>query len=288
MSRPRPAPPSPPPPRRGRGPLIAAGAFLACLALGGLVGGGAYLLTGDGGSDSGNGTKQGSGQGIGDGRGGSGGGGGGDRPETPNRSGENSPLAPGRYIQAGSFRSPEGAGREVDRLVGEGIDVEVVPADWADELLPGFQVLLVGPLATSGEEKRALRQLEDASVAGFGRDLAPSEAVPGPDAAAGEWSGELERSHLRGERRPSPYRVEFAIDADGENGTVEHVGRGCIGSLTLVEDSSYSLAYAESIESGDCPRGGEWHLRPRNGEVTAVWLHDDIHVLIDGDATAAG
>lgn len=287
-----PHPPSPPP-RRGRGPLIAAGAFVACLALGGLVGGGAYLLSQDSeADDSGTGGPiwhgPGSGEGGGSDGSSSGGGEGGDRTDTPIHSGETSELLPGRYIQAGSFRSPEGAGREVDRLLGEGIDVEAVPADWADELLPGFQVLLVGPLATTGEEKQALRQLEDASVAGFGRDLTSSETVPGPEAAAGEWSGELERSHLRGGRRPSVYPVDFAIAADGESGTVEHVERDCSGSLTLIDDTGYSLAYAESIESGDCPRGGVWHLRPRTGEITAVWLHDDIHVMVDGDAAAVG
>lgn len=277
---------------RSRGPLLALAAFATCLLLGGAVAGAVYLLSGD---DSGGGTIPGKGGlpiggvtppgpgGAGSGTTGSGGDDGRDDP-SPGLS----PLAAGRYVQAGSFRSPEGAQREVDRLVGEGIDVEAVPADWAGELLPGFQVLLVGPLATSGEEKQVLRQLEDASVAGFGRDLTSSETVPGPEAAAGEWSGELERSHLRGGRRPSVYPVDFAISADGESGTVEHVERDCSGSLTLIDDTGYSLAYAESIESGDCPRGGVWHLRPRTGEITAVWLHDDIHVMVDGTAFATG
>lgn len=199
-----------------------------------------------------------------------------------------SPLTAGRYVQAGSFRSPEGAQREVDRLVSKGIDAEAVPADWADELLPGFQVLLVGPLATSGEEVEALRQLEDANVAGFGRDLTPSGELPGPVAAAGSWSGDLEQSYLRGARSPRTYRVDFTLAPDGESGTVDYPGRGCHGSLTLSEESGFSLAYSESIESGGCRAGGVWHLRPEGTLITTVRLYEDfdVQVMVDGDAAA--
>lgn len=286
-AQPSPHPSSPPPSRRGRGPLIAVAAFLACLLLGGLVGGGVYLLTRDGSEDEPIVVGP-----IADPPPppGPGGGDGGGDPDNHDRSGGTSPLLPGRYIQAGSFRSPEGAGREVDRLVGEGIDVEAVPADWASELLPGFQVLLVGPLATSGEEGQALRQLEDASVAGFGRDLTPSRELPGPAAAAGSWSGDLEQSYLRGARAPETYPVEFTLDPDGESGTVDYPGRGCHGSLTLNEESDFSLAYSELIESGGCRAGGVWHLRPDGAGITAVRLYEDldVQVMVAGKATALG
>lgn len=283
--------PHAPQPSRARGPMLALAAFAACLLLGGLIAAGAYLLSRDDAAeeptvglpaapsasleralpDPARGVASADSPTV-------------TEPEEPRVESE---LSPGRYVQAGSFRSPEGAQREVDRLLGYGIDVAAVPADWASELLPGFQVLLVGPLATSGEEKRVLRRLEDANVAGFGRELTPSEAISGPEAVAGAWSGELERSHLRGGRRPSAYRVELGISADGESGTVEHLDRGCSGSLTLIEDSGYSLAYAESVVSGRCPPGGVWHLRPEGDEITAVWLHDDRQVMIDGTAEAA-
>lgn len=287
-------PPEPPPPSRARGPVFALAAFAVCLLVGGAIAGGAYLLSrDDSGGDAVEGPSippiggipppDGEGTGIGttetdavDDSQGSGGG--------------LSPLAPGRYIQAGSFRSPEGAQREVDRLVGEGIDVEAVPADWADELLPGFQVLLVGPLATSGEERQALQQLEDANVAGFGRDLTPSGELSGPAVAAGSWSGDLEQSYLRGTRSPRTYRVDFTLAPGGESGTVDYPSRGCHASLTLSEESGFSLAYSESIESGSCRPGGVWHLRPEGAAVTAVRLYEDldVQVMVDGEAVATG
>jgi len=278
---------------RTRGPLLALVAFGVCLLVGGMIAGGAYLLSRD---DSGEeavagphvtpvgGTTQ---QGGEDTRIGSTDTGT-DEPE--GSSAELSPLIPGRYIQAGSFRSSAGAQREVDRLIGEGIDVEAVPADWASELLPGFQVLLVGPLATGSEESGALRRLEDAGVAGFGRDLTPSEALFGSAMAAASWSGSLEQSYLRGDRPPKTYRVDFSLSAGGEGGTVDYPVQGCRGSLALQEDDGYSLAYAESIESGGCRVGGVWHLRPEGSEITAVRLYDDldVQVMVDGKAFAVG
>lgn len=278
---------------RTRGPVLALAAFGVCLLVGGMIAGGAYLLSRDDSDEEAvagphvtpiGGTTQ---QGGEDTRIGSTDTGT-DEPE--GSSAGLSPLIPGRYIQAGSFRSPEGAGSEVDRLLAEGIDVKAVPADFATELLPGFQVLLVGPLASDGAERRALRELEDAGVAGFGRDLTPSEALSGPAMAAGSWSGSLEQSYLRGDRPPKTYRVDLSLSADGEGGTVDYPEQGCRGSLALQEDDGYSFAYAESIESGGCGAGGVWHLRPEGSEITAVRLYDDldVQIMVDGKATAVG
>jgi hypothetical protein len=274
--------------------LLALAAFAVCLLVGGAIAGGAYLLSRD---DSGEETVVITDGGpIGGGPIAGGGGGGGGTTETepvdePEEADAGpSPLIPGRYIQAGSFRSPDGAQREVDRLFGEGIDVAAVPADWASELLPGFQVLLAGPLETGSEEKRVLRQLEDASVAGFARDLTPSAELSDPASVAGSWSGGLEQSYLRGSRPPRTYQVDFTLSADGETGVVDYPGRGCSGSLSLLEESGFSLAYAESIESGGCRAGGVWHLRPEGGEITAVRLYDDldVQIMVDGKAAAVG
>ncbi len=294
--------------KSGRAGLVAVG-FLVCIVVGAAVAGGAYLLTKDdgggaststgsifddvversGGSDpiSTDGTQ--GGDGAGGGGGGAGGGDSGERErEEDEASGseELSELTPGRYIQAGSFRSPEGAQEEVDRLTDAGIAVEAIAAAEADELLPGFQVLIVGPLSGARQEKRALRRLEAAEVAGLGKDLTPSSAVSGPESAAGEWSGSVEQSYLRGSRRPSTYEVVFAIAADGEGGTIEYPGRECEGRLDLIEEPGYSLAYAETIEAGPCPPGGVWHLRPEGSELTAVRLHEDREVMVHGTLSA--
>lgn len=266
----------PAPTSRRRGPLLALTAFAVCLLVGGAIGGGVYLLSRDD-PDEGEVTGTTTTKTETD-----------DEPEEGGA--ELSPLTPGRYVQAGSFRSPEGAEREVARLRGDGVDAAAVPAGWASELLPGFQVLLVGPLASRAEEESVLRRLEDAGVAGFGRDLTPSEAASGPAEAAGEWSGSLEQSHLRGARDPTTHTVEFAIAPDGETGTVDYPGRGCHGGLVLIDDEGFSLSYAESIESGSCPPGGVWHVRPEGEQITAVRLHEDLdfQIMMDGTATALG
>jgi hypothetical protein len=201
-------------------------------------------------------------------------------------SGTVSSLTAGRYIQAGSFRSPEGAGQEVERLREYEVDAVSLPAAWANELLPGFHVLLVGPLSAGSEEDLALRRLARAGVSGWGRYLTPTTALSGPEAVAGTWAGDVEQSSLRGPRRRTTYRIEIAIDADGGGGTIEYPERRCSGELSLIEDAGYSLAYEESIQSGGCPAGGVWHLRPTGGVLTAVRLHDDREVMVEGDLPA--
>jgi len=199
-----------------------------------------------------------------------------------------STLAPGRYIQAGSFRSADGAEQEVERLRAEGIDAVSIPADWSSDLLPGFRVLLVGPLS-AGREGAVLRQLERANVSGIARYLEPSSELPGPDAVAGSWSGDVEESRFGGPSRRTTYRVDIAIDGDGERGTIEYPDRGCVGSLALIEETGYSLAYREEIDSGSCPAGAVWHLRPDGLALTAVRLYDDFDrdVMAEGDLPGA-
>lgn len=197
-----------------------------------------------------------------------------------------SELNPGRYVQAGSFRSAEGAQREVERLRGYGIDATSVPAEWANELLPGFWVLIVGPLEAGNEEQLVLHQLTRANVSGFGRDLTPSTELSGPAAAAGSWGGKVERSYFKGARRAATYWIEVVIAADGESGTIGYPERGCHGTLSLIEDAGYSLAYGESIDSGECPSGGVWHMRPTDAGLTAVWLSDTHEFMVQGKVPA--
>lgn len=298
-------PPLPPPrpnePRRAGSGRRAAGAVLACLLLGAAVAGGAYLLTKD---DDGAGKPAGSPfeepfSDLGaDAKAGSATVRENAKPQNtestepedvpivePEDAGGFSQLIAGRYVQAGSFLSPAGAEREVDRLVGEGIDVEAVPADEADELLPGLQVLLAGPLAGDEEEERVLEQLEDAGVSGFGRDLTPSRTLSGPGSIAGEWEGSFEETHLRGSRRSKTYDVVFSIDSDGETGSVDYPDQECGGTLELLEGGDYSSAYREWIEYGDCIDEGTWHLRPDGAQLTGVWLHDDYELMVNGSAS---
>ncbi len=195
-------------------------------------------------------------------------------------------LVPGHYVQAGSFRSAEGARQEVERLREYGIDAVWVPAEWASELLPGFRVLLVGPLGAGVEVQQVLHRLARAGVSGFGRDLTPSTALSGPAAAAGSWAGKVERSYFNGARRATTYWIEVAIAADGATGTIDYPERGCHGTLNLIEDTGYALAYSESVDSGECPSGGVWHIRPTDAGLTAVWLSDTHEFMVQGKVPA--
>lgn len=274
------APPSAPAAEdRRRHPLRPVAAVAACLLVGALVAAGAYLATRDGDSGGAGGAT------------GASSGGGAEREEVPPKPQappRESELVPGRYVQSGSFRSLEGAEEEVARLRGHGIDVFAIPADQVDELLPGFQVLLVGPLAGAAEERRVVRELERAAVSGFGRDVTPSVELSGPSSAAGAWSGEVEQSSLRGAARPTTYPVDVTIAAGGETGTVDYPEDECGGTLTLIEDDGYSLAYAETVEYGPCIRGGVWHLRPTAEGMKAVWLHDSRDIMVEGTLSPLG
>jgi hypothetical protein len=293
--RPPPPPPAPPPGRRDNGPFVLLSAVLACLLVAALVAGGAFLLTRDDGKPEGRvalpsarslgGLASGSAPARAE-----------PAPESPSAAEEEgvgadesaepagrlSDLIPGRYVQAASFRTEGGAESEVELLRGRGVEAEAVPAGWTNELLPGFWVLLVGPLGP-GQESRVLHRLEGAGIAGLARDLTPSRELSGPGSAAGGWHGDVERTHLRGARRPVSYPVEIHIAPEGASGTVEYPRQGCRGSLTLGEDAGYWLSYSESIERGDCPRGGLWSLRPGEEGLTATWLQSDLEIMANGD-----
>jgi len=204
-------------------------------------------------------------------------------PPEPEGSLASSELVTGRYVQSGSFRTVEAAEEEVARLRARGIDVFAVPAGWANELLPGFQVLLVGPLAGgAGEETRVERALAEAKVSGFGRDLTSSIALAGAPSLAGSWSGEVEESSLGGSPQRTRYEIEVSIAADGETGTIDYPEEGCGGTLTLLDDEEFSIAYAERIEYGSCIDGGVWHLRLSAEGLDAVWLHDSRELVVEG------
>ncbi len=207
----------------------------------------------------------------------------------PTRTGQAGSAAPaaaagsigaGRYVQAGSFRTVPGAEAERQRLEDDGIRVLVVDSDEAQELYPGFQVLLGGPFPSPGAERSLVRQLHDDGVASaFARSLTPAREIVGPEAIAGRWTGTLDRT---GSERPSldgPLPVQLTASGDGQLATLDFKSLNCEVDLSLQAASAVSLTYGQE---GGCVGGGAWRLRPSGEEMSLVLLPPDTETIVLG------
>lgn len=189
-------------------------------------------------------------------------------------------IGAGRYIQAGSFRTVAGAEAERERLEGEGIRVLVIDSSEADELYPGFQVLLAGPFTDAGAERGVLRRLHSSKVpSAFARTLTPAREIGGPEAVAGEWEGTLERTGTAGGDLDGSLEVTLSAPADGRQGRLTFDKPRCQVDLVLEEAAALSLLYDQE---GDCVGKGSWHLRPRGDELSLVLLPPDSEVIVLG------
>ena len=189
-------------------------------------------------------------------------------------------IGAGRYVQAGSFRTVPGAEAERQRLEDDGIRVMVVESDQAQELYPGFQVLLGGPFPSPGPERSLVRRLHgDAVPSAFGRSLSPAAEIAGPEAIAGRWAGTLERS---GSSRPAldgPLPVTLTAPADGQSATLDFGGLHCEVDLSLRAATAVSLTYGQE---GGCVGGGGWRLRPSGEGLSLVLLPPDSETIVLG------
>lgn len=189
-------------------------------------------------------------------------------------------IGAGDYVQAGSFRTLAGAEAERERLEAEGVRVIVVESDQAQELYPGFQVLLAGPFTGAGAERAALRRLRDQGVpSAFTRALSPARGITGPEAIAGEWAGELERTGGSQQDLEGPHRVTLSADAEGRTARLDFEDLHCELDLTLSEAGEVSLAYGQE---GKCVGEGEWRLRPDGDEISLVLLPPDTEIIVLG------
>ena len=274
------APAAPPPKRRGRAALIAVAAVLL-VAAGAAA---AILLTG-GDGDSGQPAAS---------------------PATdaatvpassaaPSQRGEASPaestaatttaaaagsISPGRYVQAGSFRTVAGAETERERLEAAGIDVDVVASDQAEELYPGFQVLLGGPFPGPSAAQPLLAQLHRNGVpSAFLRPLSPAAAIAGPEAIAGRWAGTLERTGSSRSSDDGPLSATLTAIGDGRQATLKFAKPNCEVGLSLQEEGSVSLTYAQE---GECVGAGTWEVRPQGEELQVVLLPPNTEVIVIG------
>jgi hypothetical protein len=183
---------------------------------------------------------------------------------------DGTPLGPeieaGLYVQLGSFLG-EGADREADRLQGHAIDAFVVDSNVVAELMPGFKVVVAGPLGDRGDQSRIVRAGRGADVAGIAKTLTPAVEGASPDVVGGaQFGGSLTKAGRDVE-------ADIAFASDGRSATVRYAGPMCSGELSFVEGTGAVLVYDEEIVAGPCQRGGSWSIKPASGELRTTWTN---------------
>jgi len=165
----------------------------------------------------------------------------------------------GRYIQAGSFKTLPHAEEERERLGALGIGVDVVSSDSAQELYPGFQMLLAGPYGSAAQARPLLRALhENGAPTAFVRDLTPALQSGGPGAITGTWSGTLERQSGDRPNLNDSLPATLTIEPGGDYGDLEFPSLGCTTGLTLSTETSSVLGYSQDPP---CVGDGLWRVR---------------------------
>lgn len=188
-------------------------------------------------------------------------------------------LEAGDYVQLGSFRG-DSATSEATRLGEHGIDAFVIDSDGVAELLPGFKVVVAGPLAGRGERNRVMRAGRRAGIDGLDRTLSPLTTAPDPADIAGSFDGSLTRS-------PSERAVDasFSFAADGLSGSVDYGQPRCSSDLSFSESDLGTLIYDETVTSGRCADGGTWAFKPNGDQLRAAWNEPDSDYFVSGDLT---
>ncbi len=178
-------------------------------------------------------------------------------------------IGAGVYVQAGSFRTTAGAEAERLRLEAAGILASVVESDQAEELYPGFQVLLGGPFVEATERRSMVKRLHRNGVpSAFARPLSPAVAIAGPEDAAGTWVGTLELSGFARPNRDGRLQVTLQVDPDGRQASLEIPDRNCSVGLSLLAASELSLSFSQDR---NCLGAGDVVMRP-GGEAISVTL----------------
>jgi hypothetical protein len=189
-------------------------------------------------------------------------------------------VVAGRYVQAGSFRTVDGAEQERQRLAGQGVEVDVVESSQAQELYPGFQVLLGGPLFGRSSERALLRELRENGVpSAFGRQLSPAGTIAGPAAIAGRWEGTLERSGSDRSDLNGPITVSLAGVGGGDIAVLQVPSINCEVELPLHGAGDVALTYGPAQS---CLGPGTWDLRPHGDSLSMTLLPPNSDVIVLG------
>jgi hypothetical protein len=154
-------------------------------------------------------------------------------------------IEAGRYVQAGSFKFAADAERERRRLVTAGIDVEVVPSEEAQELYPGFQVLLGGPLNSGSEEEVLLKSLHRNGVpSAFARPLTPASSRG--KLRDGTWTGRLEESSSSHPKLDRSLPVTLVTSEGGKEGILIFLDIDCVAELQAEPSPGPTLRFRRS------------------------------------------
>jgi zinc-ribbon domain len=181
------------------------------------------------------------------------------------KAGSSGPIEPGLYVQAGSFQTLVHAEAERERLAAQGVDVEVVSSDQAEELYPAFQVLLGGPIRSHAAQAGLLRDLHRNGVpSAFAREVTPATDGGGAPAAAGTWGGQLERTSSEDPKLNGPMPATLSLGPNGTTGSLDLTSIGCRSDLSLVSKASQVLGYSQEPA---CAGAGTVWIRPLEDEL---------------------
>jgi hypothetical protein len=187
-------------------------------------------------------------------------------------------IEAGRYVQAGSFKFAQDAEKERRRLAAAGVDVEVVSSDSAQELYPGFQVLLGGPLRAASEGALLLKSLHRNGVpSAFARPLTP--ALPHGKLGDGTWTGKLEESSTSHPRLDRTLPVTLTTSEGGKEGLLIFLDINCVAELQAEPSPGPILRFERS--SGCF--AGSWQVRPTGRNLMLAFLPPDNDVIILGE-----
>jgi hypothetical protein len=178
-------------------------------------------------------------------------------------------LTAGRYVRAGTYVAEDTAAEVADRLSKQtGLDVFVIGADQVEQLIPGFQVLLIGPEATSSED-RVLKKTASPPVSdAFLETLEPAQRLKDLNLLAGRWADSMTTSDPETDKIDH-VDIEVTIAPGGRSGTIDYAG-SCRGRLSLEAVGDTSARFTEQTSGDDCPPAGAWLLKPAGAGLGAL------------------
>jgi hypothetical protein len=190
----------------------------------------------------------------------------------------------GDYVQLGSFRRRSAAETLARRMASKaGIDAQVIASDDAAELVPGFFVVLAGPV-DAAEGRRLAHAARDGGVQdGFVRALRPDSATAAPaDLAGSAFSADLRQVSAKTPSLNKHIPTTLTFSGGGRGGNVAYGVPLCSGTLTFLDANGPVLRYREHITSGTCTDDGTWTLRRHNGRLGGAWSHTDREYFVSG------
>lgn len=194
-------------------------------------------------------------------------------------------IEAGRYVQAGSFKVAADAETERRRLAGLGIEADLLRSELAQELYPGFQVLVVGPIRGRGEERSMIGKLRHGGVpTAFARELTPAASNVRFADVAGDWRGTLEEissSHPGLDRKLA---VSVRFDRSGREGQLDVPSLHCRPSLGAVGSSGATVSFDQD---STCLASGTWIVRPSADSLMVTLLPPGGDLIFLGTLSAA-